>query len=316
MPPAVPPTTPGSDWRRWSKNISFWILLVLVSVALFQISSGGGEATREVKYSEYSKQLENQNISKVTVEGGRIARGEFKDPVTIEGRRVKSFTATLPVANSDAEFERLRAANLPGGLDARDAPPSMLGIIISVLPWVLFIGVWFFLMRQMQAGAGKAFSFGKSKAKLLTGDTPKVTFADVAGCDEAKVELQEIIEFLKDPQKFTKLGGRLPEGRVARGSAGHGQDAAREGGGGRGRAALLLDVGVGLRRDVRWRRCEPRARPVRAGEVGRRRASSSSTKSTPLAVTAARDSAVGTTNGSRRSINCWSRWTGSSRTRA
>ena len=100
-------------------------------------------------------------------------------------------------------------------------------MVVSFLPWLLLIGFYLFLFRQMQAGGAKAFSFGKSKAKLLTGDTPKVTFADVAGADEAKQELQEIIEFLKDPQKFTKLGGRLPKGCAARRTAGNGQDAAR-----------------------------------------------------------------------------------------
>jgi cell division protease FtsH len=92
-----------------------------------------------------------------------------------------------------------------------------------MLPWLILIGFWVFLFRQMQAGSGRAFAFGKSKAKLLTGDTPKITFADVAGADEAKVELQEIIEFLKDPQKFTRLGGRLPKGALLVGPPGTGK---------------------------------------------------------------------------------------------
>jgi cell division protease FtsH len=91
------------------------------------------------------------------------------------------------------------------------------------LPWIVLIGFWLFFMRQMQAGGNKAFSFGKSKAKLLSGDTPKITFADVAGADEAKIELQEIIEFLKDPAKFTKLGGRLPKGALLVGPPGTGK---------------------------------------------------------------------------------------------
>ena len=91
------------------------------------------------------------------------------------------------------------------------------------MPWLLLIGFYLFLFKQMQAGGAKAFSFGKSKAKLLTGDTPKITFADVAGADEAKQELQEIIEFLRDPQKFTKLGGRLPKGALLVGPPGTGK---------------------------------------------------------------------------------------------
>jgi cell division protease FtsH len=108
-------------------------------------------------------------------------------------------------------------------IQAEDARPSLTTILISLFPYLLIFGIWFFLFRSMQAGGAKAFSFGKSKAKLLTGDTPKVTFDDVAGADEAKVELQEIIEFLKDPQKFTKLGGRLPKGALLVGPPGTGK---------------------------------------------------------------------------------------------
>ena len=97
------------------------------------------------------------------------------------------------------------------------------GVLLAALPWIVIFGLWFFLLRQLQAGGNRAFCFGKSKAKLLTGDTPKITFADVAGCDEAKVELQEIIEFLKDPQKFTRLGGRLPKGALLVGPPGTGK---------------------------------------------------------------------------------------------
>ena len=114
---------------------------------------------------------------------------------------------------------------------AKEPKGGITAIIIAALPWIVILGLWFFLLRQLQAGGSRAFAFGKSKAKLLAGDTPKVTFADVAGADEAKVELQEIIEFLKDPQKFTRLGGRLPKGALLVGPAGHRQDAARQGGG-------------------------------------------------------------------------------------
>jgi cell division protease FtsH len=96
-------------------------------------------------------------------------------------------------------------------------------VFLTMFPWLVLIGFWLFMFRQVQAGSGRAFAFGKSKAKLLSGDTPKVTFADVAGCDEAKVELEEIIEFLKDPQKFTRLGGRLPKGALLVGPPGTGK---------------------------------------------------------------------------------------------
>ncbi|HKS06548.1 MAG TPA: ATP-dependent zinc metalloprotease FtsH [Gemmatimonadaceae bacterium] len=221
MAPIVPPPKPASDWRRVSKTISFWILVILVPVAFLQLSGGRSEPTREINYTEYSRQLENHNVSSIVVEGGRQAKGVFKESITVDGKEVKNFLMKFPIANWEAEAERLRAAGVV--IKGQDERPSFLTIAISILPWVLVIAVWFILMRQMQAGGAKAFSFGKSKAKLLTGDTPKVTFADVAGADEAKVELQEIIEFLKDPQKFTKLGGRLPKGALLVGPPGTGK---------------------------------------------------------------------------------------------
>ena len=127
----------------------------------------------------------------------------------------------LPVANSEAFIKRLEDAGVP--ILAKEPKGGITAIIIAALPWIVILGLWFFLLRQLQAGGSRAFAFGKSKAKLLAGDTPKVTFADVAGADEAKVELQEIIEFLKDPQKFTRLGGRLPKGALLVGPPGTGK---------------------------------------------------------------------------------------------
>ena len=127
----------------------------------------------------------------------------------------------LPVANSEAFIKRLEDAGVP--ILAKEPKGGITAIIIAALPWIVILGLWFFLLRQLQAGGSRAFAFGKSKAKLLAGDTPKITFADVAGADEAKVELQEIIEFLKDPQKFTRLGGRLPKGALLVGPPGTGK---------------------------------------------------------------------------------------------
>jgi cell division protease FtsH len=220
MPP-TPPQPPGSDWRRISKTISFWILVILVPVAFMQIATNRTEPAVEVQYSDYSRQLSNDNLRKVTIEGGRLARGEFREPVAIGGRTITHFVAKLPVANSEAEVERLRAAHVE--ISGREERVPFGTVLFQWLPIILIIALWLFLMRQIQAGGAKAFSFGKSKAKLLAGDTPKITFADVAGADEAKVELEEIIEFLKDPQKFTKLGGRLPKGALLVGPPGTGK---------------------------------------------------------------------------------------------
>jgi cell division protease FtsH len=152
---------------------------------------------------------------------GKRVVGDFKSAVTQDGRSANSFTVLLPIANSEAFMKRVEDAGVP--ITAREPKAGFSAVLINLLPWIVMFGLWFFLLRQLQAGGSRAFAFGKSKAKLLTGDTPKLTFADVAGCDEAKTELQEIIEFLKDPQKFTRLGGRLPKGALLVGPPGTGK---------------------------------------------------------------------------------------------
>ena len=169
---------------------------------------------------------------------------------------------------------------------------------------------------RAEPGAGRRHGSWASASRgprRCNKDQPKVTFADVAGLDEAVEELQEIKEFLESPAKFQEIGRQDPEGRAAVRAARHRQDAAGQGGGGRGGRAVLLDQRLRLRRDVRRRRRVAGARPVRAGEGRRRPRSSSSTRSTPSAATAAPGSAAGTTSASRRSTSCSSRWTASTR---
>ncbi|MDQ8154693.1 MAG: ATP-dependent zinc metalloprotease FtsH, partial [Gemmatimonadota bacterium] len=199
----------------------FWVLVILVPVFIIQYAGGKPDGTSEVNSSEFARQLEAGNIKTVTVVGGKTVAGEYKAPVMVDGRPIRKFETMLPGEYSDKLDERLRAQGVE--VKAQAPSPSFLSVLVNLLPWIVIFGFWIFFLRQMQAGGNKAFSFGKSKAKLLTGDTPKVTFADVAGCDEAKVELQEIIEFLKDPQKFTKLGGRLPKGALLVGPPGTGK---------------------------------------------------------------------------------------------
>ncbi|MFL5467795.1 MAG: ATP-dependent zinc metalloprotease FtsH [Gemmatimonadaceae bacterium] len=224
MPIQTPNKTPKkpTNWSKVSKQLSFWVFVILVPVAIIQFSGKGSDAAPEIPYTpSYDEQLQRNNIDKVTIQAGRLLTGEFKEKVPIKGRLVQRFKVTLPTENSSDEVTRLREHHVQ--IQAEDARPSFTTILIGLFPYLLIFGIWFFLFRSMQAGGAKAFSFGKSKAKLLTGDTPKVTFDDVAGADEAKVELQEIIEFLKDPQKFTKLGGRLPKGALLVGPPGTGK---------------------------------------------------------------------------------------------
>jgi cell division protease FtsH len=211
----------GFNWGRFSKTLSFWVFILLIPVVLIQLAGPRSEATTEINYTEYRAQLAANNIKDVTVSAGKNITGTFRQATVVGQKTAKRFSLQLPVANSQAEIDQLTARGVT--ITGTDAKPNLLSVVVSFLPWLLLIGFYLFLFRQMQSGGAKAFSFGKSKAKLLTGDTPKVTFADVAGADEAKQELQEIIEFLKDPQKFTKLGGRLPKGCLLVGPPGTGK---------------------------------------------------------------------------------------------
>ena len=225
MPVPMPPKNKKDfSWGRFSKTLSFWILILLVPVALIQLSNARTEAAPQITYTKYREELNKNNIREVVIQAGKTIRGAFRDEIVVPGtnnREAKRFTTQLPMENSEDEVRELRAKGVQ--IRAEDARPSIMAWIVNFLPWLLLIGFYLFLFKQMQAGGAKAFSFGKSKAKLLTGDTPKVTFADVAGADEAKQELQEIIEFLKDPQKFTRLGGRLPKGALLVGPPGTGK---------------------------------------------------------------------------------------------
>jgi cell division protease FtsH len=215
------PPTPRPDWRSLSKNLALWLLVALVAMALFQLMNSQRSAMQEFTYSAFKQQLQAGNVKNVVVYDGKQLEGEFATPVLQDGRKAKNFTVLLPIKDSESLLNQLEQAGVP--ISAKEPKIGIANFLIAALPWIVIIGLWVFLLRQLQAGGSRAFSFGKSKAKLLSGDTPKLTFADVAGADEAKVELQEIIEFLKDPQKFTRLGGRLPKGALLVGPPGTGK---------------------------------------------------------------------------------------------
>ncbi|HUQ46671.1 MAG TPA: ATP-dependent zinc metalloprotease FtsH [Gemmatimonadaceae bacterium] len=222
MPPMMNQKPKGpKNWGKLSKTLSFWVLITLLAGTLFTYTSGSRDAAPTIKYSEYVKQLDEGNIASVTIQDGSVIIGDLKNKIPVERRMVGSFRVELPVTNSDAEVAKLQEKHVQ--IESKPRGASLGSIVIMFLPYIIIFGIWILILRQMQAGGAKAFSFGKSKAKLLTADSPKVTFADVAGCDEAKVELEEIIEFLKDPQKFTKLGGRLPKGALLVGPPGTGK---------------------------------------------------------------------------------------------
>ena len=209
------------NFGTMSKNVVFWVLIVLLSIPFYQVANSAQQHSVEVTYSAFSQELDRDNVASVVITNGQYVQGEFKQQITTDGRPVKQFNVLLPIQNDQALLQRLEAKSVR--IDAKEPKPSIGSVLLQLLPWMILIGLWLFFFRQVQQGGNRAFAFGKSKAKLLTGDTPKVTFADVAGADEAKQELQEIIEFLKDPQKFQRLGGRLPKGVLLVGPPGTGK---------------------------------------------------------------------------------------------
>ncbi|HUF13042.1 MAG TPA: ATP-dependent zinc metalloprotease FtsH [Longimicrobiales bacterium] len=215
------PEPRGGRWSRLSRTLSFWLMVILVPLVILQLASPPQEEAADFTYSQFQTQLRADNVASVTVIEGKRVEGELRSPVSLEGEPVEKFHTLLPIQDSEEIIAEMEAHGV--AITAEEPDQNWWAVLIQMLPWLLLIGIWVIFLRQMQSGGSKAFQFGKSKAKLLTGDTPKVTFADVAGADEAKDELQEIIEFLKDPQKFSRLGGRLPKGALLIGPPGTGK---------------------------------------------------------------------------------------------
>ncbi|MGH7445406.1 MAG: ATP-dependent zinc metalloprotease FtsH, partial [Longimicrobiales bacterium] len=213
-----------SRFARVTRGASFWILIFLVPLLLLNVfNPNKQEQAVDLDYHpQFTAQLDAGNIDSVTIVGGSRIEGVLSNPIVVDDQQSRHFVTDVPFANSTDELQT-RLIERGVSISAADPEQNWWIILLQALPWLLIIGFWFFMLRQMQAGGSKAFQFGKSKARLLSGDTPKVTFADVAGADEAKEELQEIIEFLKDPQKFSRLGGRLPKGVLLIGPPGTGK---------------------------------------------------------------------------------------------
>jgi cell division protease FtsH len=217
----VPRPPSGGGLGAMSKTLALWAVAIMIFIAGFQYLAKQ-KAPTEVPYTDFARQLDAGNVASVEIVEGKQVHGEFRTAVPApDNKTTKQFTVLLPIANSEAELARMKAAGV--AITGKEPKENLVGLLIAALPWIALLALYWFIFRQMQAGGNRAFSFGKSKAKLLTGDTPKITFADVAGADEAKVELQEVIEFLKDPQKFTRLGGRLPKGALLVGPPGTGK---------------------------------------------------------------------------------------------
>ncbi|ADR19353.1 ATP-dependent zinc metalloprotease FtsH [Calditerrivibrio nitroreducens] len=194
------------------KNITLWFVIALIMVVMFNAFNTGHGAKKKISYTEFIEQVKQDNVKTVIIKEKSIA-GELK-------KNDEQFETYAP--DDPSLVPLLTEHNVKIYAKPPDQNPWYLQVLISWLPMILLIAVWIFFMRQMQGG-GKAFTFGKSRARLLTPDQKKVTFKDVAGCDEAKEELEEIIEFLKDPHKFQRLGGKIPKGVLLVGPPGTGK---------------------------------------------------------------------------------------------
>ncbi len=205
----------------FNRNAALWIVIVLLLALLYSVFQGGAtrSAGNTVSYSDFVRAVEQRQVQDVRIQGNTIT-GTFREP----RNGVQKFATYVPSAPVDEQLMPLLIKNV----DRVDAGPAEEGvnlgsIFVSWLPVLVLVGVYIFFLRQMQSGTGRAMGFGKSRARLLTEKHGRVTFEDVAGIDEAKAELEEIVDFLKDPQKFQRLGGKIPKGCLLVGPPGTGK---------------------------------------------------------------------------------------------
>jgi len=194
------------------KNLALWLVITLMMIMLYNLFNQPHLSETTISYSEFLAMVENEQVAEVLIQGQELV--------------VKDTNRTRYKVYAPQDNELIPTLRRKGVAIAAKPPaesPWYMSVLVSWFPMIVLIGVWIFFMRQMQSGGGKAMSFGKSRARLLGDQSAKVTFADVAGIDEAKEELNEIVEFLRDPKKFTRLGGRIPKGVLLMGSPGTGK---------------------------------------------------------------------------------------------
>jgi cell division protease FtsH len=271
------------------KNLVIWLVIGLVLMTVFNQFNTRQAAQAPMEYSQFIEEVKSGRIAKVVIEGRQLKA------TTNDGKRVTSYSPGDIWLVSDLLKYGVKIEAKP-----EEEPSLLMNIFVSWFPMLLLIGVWIFFMRQMQGGGrGGAFSFGKSRARMLDESTNTVTFADVAGCEEAKEEVSELVDFLRDPSKFQKLGGRIPRGVLMVGNPGTGKTLLARAIAGEAKVPFFSISGPTSSR------CSSASAPRACATCSSRRrstrrASCSSTRSTRSAASAAQASAAATTSASRR----------------
>ncbi len=199
------------------KTLTLWIVVILMMALIAKVATEGKKGHREITYSEFVKEIEAKKVKEVTFKGKNTITGEYVENY----KPYKYFFLTGDTGDYTHKF--LRDNGIIPNFKAEDKPTFFASLLINWGPMILLIVIFYFFLRQIQAGGGKAMSFGKSKAKMLSPSEKKVTFSDVSGVEEAKEELKEVVDFLKDPKKYTNLGGKIPKGVILVGPPGTGK---------------------------------------------------------------------------------------------
>lgn len=207
------------NMKQFHKSFALWIVILLGALSLFRfLEQGLKDPNLEIDYSEFKTAVRAGNVDEVTLRSDDVILGKFK--TAVQG---KSAFKSVSYAKDDGLISMLEQNKVKFNVKQQEKTPFWQQMVLSWLPILLLVGIFFVFMRQIQIGGGKAMSFGKSRARLMNESNNRITFKDVAGVDEAKEELQEIIAFLKDPKKFTRLGGRIPKGVLLMGPPGTGK---------------------------------------------------------------------------------------------